>query len=337
MAKPKLWITRELFSEVIERLKKYYDVEVWDRYTPPPPEVIRKKFKEIDAASTLLTDKITCDILEEAENLRIIAQYAVGFDNIDIECATKLGIYVTNTPGVLTEAVADLTWALILGVARRIVEADTFVRWGEWWRKGTGWHPKMMLGIEIYGKTLGIIGFGRIGKAVARRAKGFNMKILYYDIVRAPPEVEKELGAKFVDLETLLKESDVVTIHTPLTKETYHLIDESKLKLMKPTAILINTARGAVVDTKALVKALEEGWIAGAGLDVFEQEPLPPNHPLTRFKNVILVPHIGSATYETRLKMAELVAENLIAFYEGRVPPTLVNKDVVKVRPPGFR
>ncbi len=337
MAKPKLWITRELFSEVIERLKKYYDVEVWDRYTPPPPEVIRKKFKEIDAASTLLTDKITCDILEEAKNLRIIAQYAVGYDNIDIECATKLGIYVTNTPGVLTEAVADLTWALILGVARRVVEADTFVRWGEWWRKSTGWHPKMMLGIEIYGKTLGIVGFGRIGKAVARRAKGFSMKILYYDIVRAPPEVEKELGAKFVDLETLLKESDVVTVHTPLTKETYHLINESKLKLMKPTAILINTARGAVVDTKALVKALEEGWIAGAGLDVFEQEPLPPNHPLTRFKNVILVPHIGSATYETRLKMAQLVADNLIAFYEGKVPPTLVNKDVVKVRPPGFK
>lgn len=337
MGKPKLWITRELFDVVIERLKKYYDVEVWDRYTPPPPEVIRKKFKEIDAASTLLTDKISCDILEEAKNLRIISQYAVGFDNIDVECATRLGIYVTNTPGVLTEAVADFTWALLLAVARRIIEADNFVRWGEWWRKETGWHPKMMLGIEVHGKTLGIIGFGRIGRAVAKRAKGFDMRILYYDVRRASPELEKEFGAKYVDLDTLLKESDIVSVHTPLTKETYHLINEEKLRKMKRGAILINTARGPVVDTNALIKALEEGWIAGAGLDVFEQEPLPPNHPLTRFKNVVLAPHAASATHETRLKMAELVAENLIAFYEGKEPPTLVNKDVLKVKPPGFK
>jgi glyoxylate reductase len=284
----------------------------------------------------LLTDKITCELLSEAKNLRIISQYAVGYDNIDVECATKQGIYVTNTPGVLTDATAELAWTLILATARRIVEADVFVRWGEWWRKGTGWHPKMMLGTQVTGKTLGIIGMGRIGRAVAKKAKGFDMKILYYDIFRLPEELEKQLGAKYVDLDTLLAESDIITIHTPLTKDTYHLINEERLKKMKKGAILVNTARGPIVDIDALVKALREGWIAGAGLDVHIMEPLPPNHPITAFNNVVLTPHIGSATYETRLAMAMLVADNLIAFAEGKEPPTLVNKDVLKVRPPGF-
>ncbi len=337
MSKPKVYITRELFDEAIERIKKYYDVEIWDRYTPPPPEILREKLKEVDAAVTLLTDKINCELLKECKNLRIIAQYAVGYDNIDVECATKLGVYVTNTPGVLTDATAELTWALILAAARRIVEADNFVRWGEWWRKETGWHPKMMLGVQVSGKTLGIIGMGRIGRAVAKRAKGFDMKILYYDVRRLPEELEKELNATYVDLDTLLRESDIITIHTPLTKETYHLINEENIKKMKKGVVLVNTSRGAVIDTEALIKALKEGHIAAVGLDVFEQEPIPPNHPLTAFKNAVLVPHIGSATYETRLKMAMLVADNLIAFYEGREPPTLVNKDVLKVRPPGFK
>jgi len=335
--KPKLFITRELFKDVIEKLEQYYDVEVWDRYEPPPYDVLLKKFKDIDAAVTLLTDRIDANLLKQAKKLRIISQYAVGFDNIDIETATKLGIYVTNTPGVLTEATAELTWALILAVARRIVEADYFVRWGEWWRKKTGWHPKMMLGVELYGKTLGIIGLGRIGSRVAEIGKkAFNMKVIYYDIVRKP-ELEKKLGVEYRELDQLLAESDIISIHTPLTKETYHMIDEEKLRKVKKGAILINTARGAVVDTEALIKALREGWISAAGLDVFEQEPLPPNHPLTAFKNVVLAPHIGSATYETRHKMAELVAENLIAFYEGREPPTLVNRDVLRVRAPGFK
>jgi len=336
-SKPKVFITRELFDEAIERIKKYYDVEIWDRYTPPPYEVLRSKLKVVDAAATLLTDKMDCKLLEEAKNLRIIAQYAVGYDNIDVECATKLGIYVTNTPGVLTEATAELAWTLILATARRVVEADVYVRWGEWWRTKTGWHPKMMLGTQVTGKTLGIVGMGRIGRRVAKIAKGFDMKILYYDVVRLPEELEKELGAKYVDLDTLLRESDIVTLHVPLTKETYHLINEERLKKMKQGAILVNTSRGAVVDTNALIKALREGWLAGAGLDVHESEPLPPNHPITAFNNVVLAPHIGSATYETRLAMAMLVADNLIAFAEGRTPPTLVNKDVVKVRPPGFK
>jgi glyoxylate reductase len=334
--KPKLFITRELFPDVIEKLKQYYDVEVWDRYHQPPYEVLLEKVREVDALVSLLTDKIDCNLLQQAKRLRIIAQYAVGYDNIDVECATRLGIYVTNTPEVLTEATAELTWALILAVARRIVEADHFVRWGEWWRTKTAWHPTMMLGVELKGKTLGIVGLGRIGSRVAEIGKAFGMRVIYYDLIRKE-DLEKKLGIEYRDLDTLLQEADIVSIHTPLTKETYHIINEERLKKMKRTAILINTARGAVVDTEALIKALREGWIAGAGLDVFEGEPIPPNHPLTAFKNVVLVPHIGSATYEARHAMAELVAENLIAFYEGRVPPTLVNKDVVKVRPPGFK
>jgi len=336
MSKPRLFITRELFPDVIEKLKKCYDVEVWDRYQTPPYEVLLDKVRSADALVTLLSDRIDCNLLQQAKRLRIIAQYAVGYDNVDVECATRLGIYVTNTPGVLTEATAELTWALILAVARRIVEADTFVRWGEWWRTKTSWHPHMVLGVELRGKTLGVIGLGRIGLRVAEIGKAFGMKVVYYSRSRNEA-LEKELGAEYRDLDTLLQEADVVTIHVPLTKETYHMINEERLRKMKRTAILINTARGAVVDTNALVKALSEGWIAGAGLDVFEEEPLSPNHPLTAFKNVVLTPHIGSATYEARHAMAELVAENLIAFYEGREPPTLVNKEVLKIRPPGFR
>jgi glyoxylate reductase len=336
--KPRLFITRELFDDVIARLSQYFDIEIWDRYHHPPYEVLLERARNVDALVSLLTDRIDCNLLSNAPRLRIVAQYAVGFDNVDVECATKLGIYVTNTPGVLTEATAELTWALILAVTRRIVESDVFVRWGEWYRTMTAWHPKMMLGTELKGKVLGIIGLGRIGTRVAKiGVLGFGMKVIYYDIVRYK-EKEGILGVEYrSSLEDVLKEADIVSIHVPLTKDTYHMIGERELKMMKPTAILINTARGAVVDTEALVKALREGWIAGAGLDVFEGEPIPPNHPLTAFKNVVLVPHIGSATYEGRHRMAEVVLENLVAFYEGRVPPNLVNPDVVKVRPPGFK
>lgn len=337
MVKPRLFVTRELFTDVIDKLKKYYEVEVWDKYQPPPYNILLEKVREVDALVSLLSDRIDCNLLTEAKKLRIIAQLAVGYDNIDIECATRLGIYVTNTPEVLTEATAELTWALVLAVARRIVEADHFVRWGEWDRLRTAWHPKMMLGIELRGKILGIVGCGRIGSRVAEiGAKGFGMKIIYYDTKRNE-KIEKELNAEFKDLDQLLQEADIVTLHVPLTKDTYHMINEERLKKMKRNAILINTARGAVVDTEALIKALKEGWIAGAGLDVFEQEPLPVNHSLLAFKNIVVAPHIGSATYEARHAMAELVAENLIAFYEGREPPTIVNREVLKIRQPGFR
>lgn len=336
MAKPRLFISRELWADIIGKLSSYYDVEVWSKYQPPPYEELLERAKHVDALVSLLSDRIDCNLLSQAKNLRIVSQLAVGYDNIDIGCATRLGIYVTNTPDVLTEATAELTWALILAVARRIVEADHFVRWGEWERTETAWHPKMMLGVELRGKVLGVVGAGRIGLRVAEiGAKGFGMKVIYNSRSRNA-KMEQEIGAEFRDLEKLLEEADIVTLHVPLTKETYHMINEERLKRMKRTAILINVSRGAVVDTEALTRALKEGWIAGAGLDVFEREPLPASHPLTAFKNVVLAPHMGSATYEARHRMAELVAENLIAFYEGREPPTLVNRDVLKVRPPGF-
>ncbi|MFN3268907.1 MAG: glyoxylate reductase [Zestosphaera sp.] len=336
-SKPKLFITREIFDEVIRRLEGYYDVEVWDKFTNPPPSVLMSKARECNALLTMAGDKITCELLGEAKKLRIVSQMIVGFDNVDVECATKLGIYVTNAPGIISEATADFTWALILSTARRIVEADNYVRWGEWERDKASWHPLMFLGTLIYGKTLGIVGLGAIGRAVARRARGFNMKVLYYDIIKHPESICKELGVEYRELDDLLKESDIITIHTPLTKETYHLINEERLKNVKKGAILINAARGPVVDTNALIKALSEGCLAGAGLDVFELEPLPANHPLTMFKNVVLAPHIASATYESRFEMASIAAENLIAFAEGRVPPNLVNKEVVNIKAPGFK
>jgi glyoxylate reductase len=335
--KPKLFITREIPKVGIERLKDKFEIELWNEYWAPPRDVLLKKASEVDAMVTLLTDKIDRELLDRAKNLRIIAQYAVGFDNIDIRYATEKGVYVTNTPEVLTHATADLAMALLLAVTRRIVEADSFVRNGEWERSRTGWHPLMLLGMELDGKILGVIGMGRIGREVAKRARSFGMKIVYYDLRRLPQEEEDSLGAKFLDLEELLSTSDVVTIHANLTEQTRHLINEQRLRLMKPTAYLINVARGAIVDANALVKALKEGWIAGAGLDVFEEEPLPASHELTKLKNVVLAPHIGSATIEARNAMAEKVALNLIEFLNGRVPPDLVNKDVVKVRQPGFK
>jgi len=281
-----------------------------------------------------LTDKIDKVLLDEAPRLRIIAQYAVGYDNIDVEECTRRGIYVTNTPGVLTEAVADLTWALILAVARRIVEADRFVRSGSWEKTQTGWHPTMMLGLDVHGKVLGIIGLGRIGSAVARRAKCFNMKILYFDVERKIG-LEKELGAEYVDLDYLLSNSDFVSLHVPLNKISYHLIGERELKLMKPTVYLINTSKGAIVDEKALIKALRNKWIAGAALDVFEVEPTPRDNPLLKFPNVV-APRIGSDSREARERIAMMVADNLILFAKGEVPPNLVNREVVQVRSPGF-
>ncbi len=336
MAKPRLFVTRQLPGDALKRLEEYYDVVLWPEYQAPPYEKLLEEARRSDALVTLLTDRVDCNLIESSPRLRIIAQYAVGYDNIDIDCATRHGVYVTNTPGVLTDATADLTWALILAAARRIVEADRFVRSGEWYKTRTGWHPMMMLGVEVHGKTLGIIGMGRIGRAVAKRAKGFDMRVIYYDVVRLPEEVERELGVEYAPLEKLLAEADIVTIHTPLTPETEGLMNRERIRMMKKGAILVNTARGKIVDLDALVEALKDGHLAAAGLDVFPEEPLPPDHPITKLDNVVLTPHIGSATWETRTRMADLVAENLIAFYKGQVPPTLVNKDVVKVRPPGF-
>ncbi|MCD6088315.1 D-glycerate dehydrogenase [Candidatus Bathyarchaeota archaeon] len=312
-------------------LEEKFDVEVWTEEMPPPKEVLIEKVKNIDGLICLLTEKIDEEVINAAgPRLRGICQVAVGYDNIDVEAATKKGIYVTNTPGVLTETTADYAFALLMATARRIAEADRYVRSGKW---KIPWGLMMLLGQDIWGKTIGIIGMGRIGTAVARRAKGMNMKILYYDVVRNE-KAEKELGAKYVDLETLLKESDFVTLHVPLLPSTRHLINEERLKLMKKTACLINTSRGPVVDEKALYKALKEGWIWAAGLDVWEKEPTDPDNPLLKLDNVTASPHIASGSIATRTKMALMAVENMIAILEGKVPPNLVNKEVLKVRPP---
>lgn len=316
----KIFLTRRLPEEGLKMLKEH-DLEIYEGDAPPSKEEIIEGVKDKDVLISLLTDKIDSQIMDASPRLRIIANYAVGYDNIDVEEATKRGIFVTNTPGVLTETVADLAWALLMAIARRIVEGDKFMRQG----KFKGWAPLLLVGGDIHKKTLGIIGAGRIGEAFARRAKGFDMRILYYDKKRNE-RMESEMNAKFVDFTTLIKEADFVSLHVPLTEETYHMIGEKELKMMKKTAYLINTARGKCIDEKALVKALKEGWIAGAGLDVYENEPsVTPE--LFEFDNVVLLPHIGSASYETRSRMAVMVAENVLAALRGEIPPQCINPE----------
>jgi len=329
MPKLRIYVTRQMPERGLKIIRKYFDTEVWPEYAPPPKKTIIEKAKNVDALATLLSDKIDAEVFDAAPKLKIVSQMAVGFDNIDLQEATKRGIYVTNTPEVLTDTTADFAWALIMAVARRVVEADKYVHTGQW---KVGWHPDMMTGRDVHGATIGIVGAGRIGYAMAKRAKGFDMKILYYDVIPRP-EMERDFGAKRLDLDSLLKEADFVSVHVPLMKETHHLMNEQRLKMMKKTAYLINNSRGPVVDEKALYKALKEGWIAGAGLDVFEQEPLPLDSPLLKFDSVVVAPHISSASLETRSKMAEMVADNLVSFFEGKKPPNLVNQDVLKVHP----
>ena len=330
MSQPKVYVTREIPEKGLKTIKERFDAEVWLEYTPPPKEVLVEKVRDVDALVSLLSDKIDAEVFDAARKLKIVAQFAVGFDNIDVKEATRRGIHVTNTPGVLTETTADFAWALLMAVARRVVEADKYVHTGQW---KVGWHPSMLSGRDVYGATIGIIGAGRVGSVVARRAKGFNMKILYYSL-SPKPELEKELGATHVNLDVLLRKSDFVSIHVPLTKQTYHMINEEKLRLMKKTAYLINNSRGAVIDEKTLYRALKEGWIAGAGLDVFEREPTLMDNPLLKLDNVVIAPHISSASHETRSKMAEMVADNLIAFFEERIPPNLINREVLKIQKP---
>jgi glyoxylate reductase len=325
----KIYVTRELPEEAMQMLKPKFEVEVWQGEMPPPKSLLVEKLKEVDGIICLLTEKIDEDIVNAAgSQLRGICQIAVGFDNINVKAATIKGICVTNTPGVLTETTADYAFTLLVATARRIAEADKYVKSGQW---KVPWGLMMLLGQDIYRKTLGIVGIGRIGSAVARRAKGFNMKILYYDVYRNE-QIEKELGVEYVPLEKLLKESDFVTVHVPLTSKTHHLINEDRFRMMKKTACLVNTSRGPVVDEKALYKALKEGWIWAAGLDVWEKEPVDPNNPLLKLKNVTAAPHIASGSIATRTRMAVMAAENMVAILEGRVPPNLVNREVLEVR-----
>lgn len=324
--KPKVLLTRLLPQPGINLLKKYFELKINPEDNIMSKEKIIEKIKDKHGLICLLTDKIDAEIMDAGRKLKTIANYAVGFNNIDIDEATKRNIPVTNTPGVLTETTADMVFALILSTARRIVEADRFLRGG----KFKGWAPTLLLGNDVYNKTLGIIGFGKIGRAVAQRAKGFHMKIIYYEPVRLSHDIEKKYSAEYKSFDDLLKESDFITIHTPLVESTHHLISEKEFSLMKKTAYLINAARGSIVDEKALVEALKKKKIAGCALDVFEREPDVEKELIT-IPNTILVPHIGSASIETRTKMALIVAENVIAVLVNKTrPPNIVNPEIYK-------
>ena len=318
----KVFVTREILPEGLELLKKNFDVDLWTDYAPPSKETIKEHIKDADAILTMLSDKIDAEIINAAPKLKIIAQLAVGYDNIDLEAAKKRGIYVTNTPDALTDASADFSFALLMAITRRVVEADKYVRAGNW---KVAWHPSMMLGAPLRGTTLGIIGAGRIGQAMAKRGRGFDMKILYFNR-SAKPEFEKECGAKRVDLDTLLKESDFVSLHVPLNDQTRGLINAEKLELMKKTAYLISNARGPVIEEKALYEALKNHKIAGAALDVFCQEPTPANNPLLELDNIVVAPHISSANTATRTKMSVMNAEDIIAVLTGKEPNNIVVK-----------
>jgi lactate dehydrogenase-like 2-hydroxyacid dehydrogenase len=284
-----------------------------------------QRLKHKKGAITLLTDRIDDAVLSQCPELRIVSNVAVGYNNIDVNACIRRKVMVTNTPGVLDDTTADLAWALLLSTARRVVEADQFLRSGQW----RGWKLMEFLGQDVHHKVLGICGLGRIGQKVAKRARGFDMKILYTDIVNASPYIAESLGAQFVDKKNLLSESDFVSLHVPLLPETTHYISGPELAIMKPTAILVNASRGPVVDEKALVRALQEKKIAGAGLDVYEREPkVEPE--LVQMKNVVLAPHIASASRETRLRMATMEAENLMAGLTGKKPPNLVNEGIIQ-------
>ncbi len=318
--KPKVFVTRKLPEIVREELIRHVDAEIWDFETPPPYEVILEKVRGKDGLLCLLTDQIDAKVMNAGTQLKVISQIAVGFDNIDINEATARGIRVGNTPGVLTDATADLTFTLLLAAARRIGEGIDYVRQGKW----TTWGLTLLMGQEVYGKTLGLIGLGRIGQAVAKRARGFDMKILYTDRVRIK-EVEDELGVEYRSLQELLQESDYVSLHVSLNDESRGLMGSQEFGLMKPSAVLINTARGPVVDQSALYEALKGGKIAYAALDVTDPEPLPPDYKLLSLPNIIIVPHIASATGATRTKMCLMAVQNLLAGLEGKKLPYPVN------------
>jgi glyoxylate reductase len=318
-----LFISRRLPQEALDLARARATVRLNEPDRRLDTADLAARLGDVDALVCLLTDTIDESVLARAPRLRVVANVAVGYDNIDVAAATRRKIVVTNTPGVLTETTADFTWALLMAAARRVAEADAYTRAG----KFTEWGLLLLLGGDVHGKTLGILGLGRIGQAVARRARGFAMRLLYHDAVRNPA-AERDLGVEYVDKARLLAEADFVTLHVNLTPETRHFIGEPELRRMKPTAYLVNAARGPVVDEAALVRALEEGWIAGAGLDVYEEEPRV--HPgLLECPNAVLAPHIASASRETRTKMALMAVENCLAVLEGTRPPNPVNPEVL--------
>jgi glyoxylate reductase len=324
MAKPKVFATHPLFEPAREILEESCEVEYWTKPDRPPRPELLQLLKDKDGLVCLLTEKVTEELLRAAPKLRIAANVAVGFDNIDVAACTARGVVATNTPGVLDETTADFAWTLMMAVARRLGEGEALARSGIW----QGWSLDQLVGTDVWGKTLGIVGFGRIGRAMARRASGFQMNVIYTDAVRAPEAAEKELKAEFREMNALLAESDFVSVHVPLLPDTRGLFDAPKFYRMKPTAFLINTSRGPVVDEAALVAALEAGKIAGAALDVYENEPFI--HSGLKRANVVLAPHLASASRETRTKMACMAAQNVVALFAGERPANMLNPEVFK-------
>lgn len=320
---PKVLVTRMLPEAAAGILQQHCQLEVHSENIPLTKAQLMARLGDKEGLVCQLTQVVDAEVLAAAPHLRVVANVAVGYDNIDVAAATRRRIAVTNTPGVLDETVADFTWALLLAVARRVVEADQFVRSGAW----QGWDLHLLLGTDVHGKTLGIYGFGRVGRRVAQRARGFGMRTLYYDLVPAGTQLEQELKVQRVERETLLREADFISLHVPVTPQTRQCVGRREFELMKPTAILINIARGPIVDEAALVEALEQGKLAAAALDVFEDEPQV--HPkLLAMKNVVLAPHLGSASVETRTRMAVMAAENAVAVLKGERAPNIINPEI---------
>jgi glyoxylate reductase len=327
MIKPTVFSTHPLFEEPRRKIAERFDVEYWAEPGRPPRDELLRRVAGKDALICLLTEKIDAELLAAAPRLRMVANVAVGFDNIDLQACTRRKVAVSNTPGVLDETTADFAWTLLLAVARRLLEGDALARSGQW----PGWNLDQICGADVWGKTLGILGFGRIGRAVARRARGFGMRIVYNDAARATAEIENELRAEFLERDRVLAESDFVSLHVPLLPETRGLIGAAELLRMKPSAFLINTSRGPVVQESALVAALERGVIAGAALDVYENEPRIADG--LRRPNVVLAPHLASASMETRTRMALMAVENTIALFDGCRPPNILNPEVLNEGP----
>ena len=323
MPRPRVYVTRHLPGGALDLLAQHADVQLWPGDLPPPPGELKRQAAASDALLTLLTDRIDATLLKQSSRLLVVSNMATGFDNIDIAAASRQAVLVTRTPGVLSETTADFAFTLILAAARRVVEANDYVRQGLW----KTWGPETMLGHDAYGATLGIVGMGGIGQEVARRARGFGMRIVYNSRTQKPV-LERRFHMAFLTLDQLLTESDFVTLHAPLTAETRHLIGRPQLALMKPAAVLVNTARGPLVDQAALFEALRAGRIAAAALDVADPEPMPAGDPLLTLPNVIVTPHIASASVATRSRMALLAAENLVQALQGSVPRHAVNREI---------
>ncbi|HEV8383718.1 MAG TPA: D-glycerate dehydrogenase [Candidatus Acidoferrales bacterium] len=324
MAKPKLLSTHKLFEAPRKLLDEHFEVDYWEEPERPPRTEVLARVTDKEALICLLTEKINEDLLNAAPKLRIVSNVAVGFDNIDVAACTRRNIVATNTPGVLDETTADFAWTLLMAVARRLIEGNELTRSGAW----AGWNLDQLCGADVWGKTLGLIGFGRIGRAVARRAAGFGMRILYHDAIPVAPEVAQQFHAEFVERDQLLAEADFVSVHVPLLPETRHLLSAAQFVKMKKTAFLINTSRGPVVDEAALVAALETREIAGAALDVYENEP-KVHAGLVGRKDVVLAPHISSASVATRTKMALMAVENCVARFTGKKPPNALNPEIL--------